>query len=232
MADSPRPGRSTRAIAWLLRTFFRLLYHQFAWTYDWVADLVSVKRWRTWVLLPLPLLGDAGVLELGCGPGHLQVASANQNRLSYGLDASPQMVRLAARRLSGQHLQANLVQGEAQNLPFRNSSFHQVVSTFPSDYIYQPETIQQVYRVLDEAGELIILPAAWITGDNLVDRIAAWLFRVTNQAPDASSNGIEGKIVGSFQFLSDFGFVLYSSLLNHQGSQILVIQARKEAPGS
>lgn len=231
MADLPRPGRSTRAIAWILRVFFHLLYHQFAWMYDWVADLVSVNRWRKWVLLPIPMLGEDGVLELGCGPGHLQLASAKQNRLTFGLDASPQMVRLAARRLSGQHLQANLVLGEAQNLPFRDSSIHQVVSTFPSDYIYQPETIQQLYRVLDQAGELIILPAAWITGGSFVDRFAAWLFRVTNQIPGGKTNGIDGEIVESFQFLTTNGFSLKSSTIKYQDSQILVIHAIKEAPG-
>ena len=62
-----------RVMQTLLRIFFQLLYHPFAWAYDLVAGLVSLGRWKSWVLCGLPLLAGR-VLEIGFGPGHLQAA--------------------------------------------------------------------------------------------------------------------------------------------------------------
>ena len=60
-----------RLIFSLLRPVYYLLYHHFAWTYDLVADIVSLGQWKDWVRTALPYL-DGCVLELGYGPGHLQ----------------------------------------------------------------------------------------------------------------------------------------------------------------
>ena len=38
-----------KLIAHLLRIFFHLLYHPFAWTYDFIAWAVSLGRWKDWV---------------------------------------------------------------------------------------------------------------------------------------------------------------------------------------
>ena len=35
---------------------YELLYHPLAWSYDWVAALVSAGKWRDWVLTSLPYL--------------------------------------------------------------------------------------------------------------------------------------------------------------------------------
>ena len=61
-----------RLLGWFLRFFFHLLYHQFAWTYDWVAAGVSLGRWNEWVRSILPYMQEGRILELGHGPGHLQ----------------------------------------------------------------------------------------------------------------------------------------------------------------
>lgn len=55
----------------ILKTFFYLLYHRFAWAYDFVATSVSVGMWDEWVFSVLPALEGPIVLELGHGPGHL-----------------------------------------------------------------------------------------------------------------------------------------------------------------
>jgi len=83
----------------LLRFFFRLLYHQFAFTYDLVAATVSLGRWKDWVLSVLPFIQGTRVLEIGHGPGHLQRALLEQNLLAVGIDESSQMGRLAKRNL-------------------------------------------------------------------------------------------------------------------------------------
>ena len=86
-----------RYLAASLNTFFHLLYHQFAWTYDWVAAIVSLGRWKDWISATLPYLDGPLVLEIGHGPGHLQVALQAKGIQAVGLDASAQMGRQADR---------------------------------------------------------------------------------------------------------------------------------------
>jgi ubiquinone/menaquinone biosynthesis C-methylase UbiE len=165
-----------------LKFFFDLLYGPFAWTYDLVAWMVSLGRWRTWIYSVLPELNGPRVLELGHGPGHLQVALGKKGLQSIGIDLSPQMGRNAARRLRKQNSPPLLVQASGKNQPFKNNSFDQIVATFPTEYILHPQTLAEARRVLKATGKLVILPVAWITGENLFDRAAAWLFRSTGQA--------------------------------------------------
>lgn len=172
-----------RWLSWLLRPAFHLLYHQFAWTYDLVAAVVSLGWWKRWVYSVKPYLPGAPILELGHGPGHLQAALLRQNRYVFGLDASPQMSRQARKRLERLGLQCNLTQGKAQALPFPSGSFIHVTATFPSEYIVDHQTLLEIYRVLKPCGSLVIVPFAWITGKKTLERLAAWLFRVTGQAP-------------------------------------------------
>jgi len=100
------------------------------------------------------------------------------------LDESTQMIRLAKHRLEKTDRQAiKLVRGLAQALPFPEAEFDSVISTFPSDYIFDPDTLSGIHRVLRGDGRFILVPAAWIVGRKLLDRAAAWLFRITGETP-------------------------------------------------
>ncbi len=178
----------------LLRFFFRLLYHQFAFTYDLVAATVSLGRWKDWVRSVLPFVQGARILEIGHGPGHLQRALLERNLLVFGLDESSQMGRLARHNLTHflrgkidkSHLgytQINLTRGVSQTLPFPAESFDTIMSTFPSEYIFDPKTLAEAQRVLTPNGRLIILPGATILGRGIMDRAMALLFRVTGETP-------------------------------------------------
>jgi ubiquinone/menaquinone biosynthesis C-methylase UbiE len=203
----------------LLRLFFHLLYHQFAWTYDLVAATVSLGRWQTWVMSTMPYLGGR-VLEIGCGPGHLQLALHSRRFPAFGLDESTQMSRQAARRLRRQGFPVNLIRGCAQHLPYPDKLFGSVVSTFPSEYIFDPRTLSEIRRILVPGGKLVILPAAWITGPGFLERLAAGLFRLTGQAGplQALLPSIKTRLHGS-------AFELRHELVEYPGSRVLVIIA-------
>jgi ubiquinone/menaquinone biosynthesis C-methylase UbiE len=180
----------------ILALFFDLLYHSFAWSYDGVAWLVSAGLWNQWVLACLPYLQGPRVLELGFGPGHLQAALSKQNRVkAFGLDESPQMVRLCSWRLNNQPknyyggyaYNTFLSRGRAQRLPYANQSLNTVVATFPSPYILDPLTLAEVFRILTPGGHLVIGLSAEFTSLKLAFRLAAWLFRVTSQATTDTS---------------------------------------------
>lgn len=215
-----------RALYRFLGVFFHGFYHQFAWTYDFVAALVSIGRWNKWIRAVLPFVDGESVLELGSGPGQLQdYMLANTPLKVVGLDESAQMGFLARRRLKhAGHPVIKLTRGLAQCLPFRAQAFNTVVSTFPSAYIFDQLTLREIHRVLDQDGRLVVLPAAWIFGKDVLDRGAAWLFRITHQAPRSPDDALIDFLRGPLErarFQAEFRMIEMNS------SMLLVIIARK-----
>jgi ubiquinone/menaquinone biosynthesis C-methylase UbiE len=230
MSSENSVGRIYPVIKYFLKIFFNLLYHQFAWTYDWVAELVSLGHWKSWVYSVLPYLEDSKVLELGCGPGHLQLALSQKKISSFGIDSSREMVRIAANRMSNKSQFVNIIHGKSQSLPFPDHSFNKVVATFPSDYISDYETLSQAWRVLDDSGELIILLAAWIAGKSWWERLAAWTFRITGQAPVVDQLNIDENSIYPLSTLQEIGFQIDKEIIELESSKLILIHAEKMIP--
>jgi ubiquinone/menaquinone biosynthesis C-methylase UbiE len=165
----------------LLRFGFRLLYNEFAWTYDFVAWCVSLGKWQAWGRTSIKYLRGALVLELAHGPGHLLVALKQAGYQPIGIDLSPYMSRQASRRLRRAGVPVPLVRCRAQALPFRSGSFDDALATFPTDYIADPLTLGEVARVTDTDGRLVIVAAAQLTGRQASARLIEWLYRLTGQ---------------------------------------------------
>jgi ubiquinone/menaquinone biosynthesis C-methylase UbiE len=208
-----------RLLGWILRIFFQLLYHQFAWTYDWVAAGVSLGRWNEWVKSILPYMQEGKILELGHGPGHLQAELLRKGLRSFGLDASPQMSLQAKNRLQKIGFVPQLVRGFAQSLPFGVGTFKTVVATFPSEYIVDPHTLAEIERVLEPGGKAIILALAWITGEKWLDKAAGGLFRITGQSPEWEDRFLEP--------VRDAGFEAHVDWVDLETSRLAIIVAQK-----
>jgi len=219
-----RPPLAARLTSRVLPLFFRLLYHEFAWSYDLVAATVSLGMWKRWVYSALPYLPGPRVLELGHGPGHLQAALAHREVFAAGLDESRQMGRQARARLRRLGYPQRLLNGYAQRLPFTANTFHQVAATFPSDYIVQPDTLAEIRRVLLPGGELVVLPFAWHTGQGALHRLAAGLFRITGEAPDWDQAFVEPFRRAGFQTRLE-----WHTLPN---SRLVILRARKPGRGA
>jgi ubiquinone/menaquinone biosynthesis C-methylase UbiE len=206
-----------------LRGFFHLLYHPFAWAYDFVSWTVSLGRWKDWVESVVPFIEGTRVLELGHGPGHLQRILRDLNLLAVGLDESRQMGLLAQRNLSHYgYTQINLIRGLGQELPFATGAFDTVVATFPTEYIFEVRTLSEVRRTLTNGGRLIVLPVAWITGTGLLDKFATWLFRITGQAP---SDLTEEATKGMLEPFLEAGFQVQTEHLEVESSLVLIVIA-------
>ena len=211
-----------RSLYIFLRLFFYLLYNPFAWTYDLVANIVSLGMWKNWVVSVLPYLDGPYILEIGHGPGHLQKALRNKlpkAKCVCGLDLSRTMGRITRKRLVRGGIVPRLVNGRAQQLPFSKETFHQVVATFPAEYIIQPETFIEVWRVLKLGGAFVILPLAWITGQAIHERAAAGLFHITGQAPAWDERILEP--------IKKIGFQTKVEWITFKSSKLLVILADK-----
>jgi len=208
-----------RLVLIFLRTFFKLLYHQFAWAYDGVASIVSIGAWQKWVQSVLPYVDGPRTLEIGYGPGHLLVGLYRKGINAIGLDESPQMGQLAKRRFVRLGLCPNLIRGDAETLPFAAESIHQVVMTFPAEYILKSATFSEIRRVLINGGVALVLPIAWITGQKPWERVAAWLNRVTGEAPVWDERVLDP--------LKKVGFDVSWEMINFTSSKIILIRLQK-----
>ena len=213
-----------RLLSSFLRLFFYLLYNPFAWTYDWVAALVSLGHWQEWILGVLPYIPGKHVLELGHGPGHLQFALHQKGFQVVGLDLSRTMGKIAQRRLAGDYPSPPLIRGAAQNLPFPTAAFDQVVSTFPSEYLFQQNTLAEIHRVLAPSGLLIVLPVAWIHRGSRMERALAWLFEITNQAPPPGDEQWRLRLIAVFQ---KSGFDVRTETIAMPSSKFFLVLASK-----
>jgi ubiquinone/menaquinone biosynthesis C-methylase UbiE len=101
-----------------------------------------------------------------------------------------------------------------------------VVATFPTEYIYDPATLQEAYRVLLPAGRLVILPGATILGRGLLDRIMALLFRITGQTPPNLAEIIHER--SRLPFVNA-GFQVETHDLDVRSSRVYILVATKSA---
>jgi ubiquinone/menaquinone biosynthesis C-methylase UbiE len=215
---------SVHLLQHLLRVFFHLLYHPFAWAYDLVAWTVSLGRWRDWVASVVPFINGDRVLELGHGPGHLQRILLDRGLLAFGLDESRQMGFLAKKRLhQNGYAKSGLVCAVGKDLPFPNEAFDAIVATFPTEYIFEQRTLSEVRRTLKTGDRFIVLPVAWIIGRSPLDRFLAWLFRVTGQAPSDLSRKSTEMLLEPF---IEAGFQVETEQLELKSSLVLIVKAR------
>lgn len=100
------------------------------------------------------------ILDIGTGPGWLPIMIASENmylRVT-GVDLSPDMVKLAARKAASRGLKnVDFRVANASELPFPDRSFDLAISTLSFHHWKNPEkALDEIYRVLVEGGE------AWI----------------------------------------------------------------------
>lgn len=211
----------------LLRFFFHLLYNQFSWAYDAVAWLVSSGNWETWVKTANQFVFGQRILELGHGPGHLQVDLARHQKEVYGIDLSSRMSRIARRRLRNARLPLRLVSCRSQYLAFVGNCFDCIVATFPDEYIMDVRTLDEIDRVLKPGGSVVILPYAWLTGNRMIERFLALIYQITHQAPKALHSSDQYVMNSLTKGLIIKGYSVVSDYIQLDRSQLFLIQATK-----
>ena len=103
------------------------LYHELAWGYEIVAWVVSLGRWDAWRCQVLGHVIGRRVLEIGFGTGVLLQTAADRGMSIVGAEPSPEMHRVAARRMRRSGWGAPRVRATARQLPFADGSFDTVI---------------------------------------------------------------------------------------------------------
>lgn len=180
----------------IIRMLFELLYHNR--TLYWLASTIPFAgQWRTWQRLVLPRIVGTDVLEVGCGIGTLLADMMAAGYTCTAVERSPQMIaasRTELRRRGFRDAQDIVRQGSVQRLPFADASFDTVVSTFPTEYIYDPAALAEIARVLRPGGRLVVVLAAALlpTSAYLLPFIAVQKLVYGKPAPSRTGDDIGG----------------------------------------
>jgi ubiquinone/menaquinone biosynthesis C-methylase UbiE len=126
---------------------------------EWVSEH-RVKH--TYVLTAMRMLGECGgiregvMIDIGCGPGHLDVELAKRSKFKViGLDIDPGARRFFEERMREEGLsdRVSFVEGDAQKLPFPDDSADVIVSR--GTLVFIPDIakcLREVRRVLKPTG--------------------------------------------------------------------------------
>ncbi len=220
-----------------LRFAFHLFYNPFAFTYDWVSAIVSRGRWRAWTRAAIPRIVGTRILEVPTGTGNLLLDMAHAGYAPVAVDLSPAMLQITRNKLknlakvhrpaelrSAQPSQgyqgSPLVRARAQTLPFPAHSFDTIVMTFPPEFIFDPHTLAEFARVLDDQGRVV-----WVDAGRLLPR-DVW-GRTLNAALDSVGGGGKFETMAR-ELLARAGFDAQVEWVQDEVSVVAVVTARKE----
>lgn len=135
----------------------RTAYRRYARVYDPVFGGVFLPgRKRT--IDQVNRHGGRRVLEIGVGTG-LALPAYRRDLRIVGIDASPEMLRLARRRVSrdGLHHVTSLEEMDARDMGFADDSFDVVVAMFVMSVVPEPRRVlAEASRVCKPDGEILI----------------------------------------------------------------------------
>lgn len=144
---------------------FAVLYRFGGRVYDSLTVLLFGDSWDRWRQMIVPLIGEGPVLDLGCGTGMLVARLAELGYHVVGIDREPSML---ARATDHTVRDGHVVRADATCLPFAGDRFQTCVATFPSSFIFEMETLDEVARVLAPGGRFAVV----LTGQT--DRYVWW----------------------------------------------------------
>lgn len=127
--------------------------------FDRIARLMAdeperAERYERFVLHQIPA-GSKRVLEIGCGAGRLARAIAARGVSVTGIDASPEMIRLARERSAGD-ARLELICGDFLVHPFESTRFDAVVSVATMHHLDWAPALARMTDLVQPGGVLLI----------------------------------------------------------------------------
>jgi ubiquinone/menaquinone biosynthesis C-methylase UbiE len=122
------------------------------------------------------------VLDVACGTGNATIRAAKLAARVTGVDFAPRLLSEARERAADAMVEIELVEGDAQDLPFEDASFDRVISCF--GHMFAPDharTAAQLKRVCRPGGRIAI--ACW-TPEGKIGAMFRAIGSVTPPPPD------------------------------------------------
>jgi ubiquinone/menaquinone biosynthesis C-methylase UbiE len=129
-----------------------------------IIEGIFEKRLRQKGLEFLSVASGEVVLEIGIGAGYSlkEIAeSVGQNGKIFGIDISPQMLKITRKRLEKVDFmdRVELYEGDARNMPFEDSKFDAVYTASTLELFDTPDipkVLNEIKRVLKVKGRLVV----------------------------------------------------------------------------
>lgn len=145
-------------------TLVQRLFARIAPRYDRINDWQSLglhRRWKRRLVALAEVVPGARVLDVCCGTGDVAFALAQAGGVVTGLDFSREMLAVAATRAkqSPNHgRQPEFLSGDAQQLPFSESTFEVVTVAYGLRNLAQWEVgLAEMVRVARPGGRILVL---------------------------------------------------------------------------
>jgi len=131
--------------------------------YDFIQKwIVRDKRYKGRLIEQAQIQPGMRVMDLGCGTGTLAIMAkqAQPNAEVVGLDADPEMLKMAYAKNNQEKLDVKFEVGFTNNLPYPDASFDRVLSSIMIHHLKTPDkekTAREIYRVLKAGGQLHVI---------------------------------------------------------------------------
>lgn len=100
------------------------------------------------------------VLDVACGTGNQSIPAARTGASVTGIDIAPNLIEQARKRAAHESFDIQFDEGDAENLPYADSSFEVVMTMFGAMFAPRPELVSaELIRVCRPGG--VIAMANW-----------------------------------------------------------------------
>jgi len=137
------------------------------------------------VLAATGVAAGQDVLDVATGSGNVALRAAALGAGVTGLDLVPELLDIARERAAESALEIDLVEGDAEALPFADASFDRVLSTFGTQFAPRHQVVaDELVRVCRPGGAIGLVN--W-TPEGLIGRMFAVFSRWMPKPPDFAS---------------------------------------------
>ena len=143
----------------------RKLFDNIAPDYDKLNHILSLnidKGWRKKAVMEIvDTARPLEILDVACGTGDFTIEIA-QKAVSgskvTGIDLSEGMMKIGREKIKAAGVDAVMVQGDCEALPYEDDTFHRISVGFGvRNFEHLDLGLQQMYRVLKPSGKLVVL---------------------------------------------------------------------------
>jgi len=105
----------------------------------------------------IPIEPGMRILDVACGAGQISIPAARAGAKVTGIDIAPNLIEQARARAQAENLDAHFDEGDAEMLPYEDSSFELVISLIGAMFAPRPELVAaELKRVCRPGGKIIM----------------------------------------------------------------------------